>query len=697
MWKFVAALSKGRVGSFTKVLQPQNKERLHFEPRSLSNLQLGVRSTNDYQTTSSNQGDWGKSFLEGLKLKKNVQQVEDGVVDLQMELRKVKYAIENKNQQVLSIQSEQEMLHKKMTDIVQEIKDNSSPHSNTKHVPQLHNTDVDWSSKNFPWSAELDKTLQDVFQIKHFHPVQLQAINSTMSKCDVLLIMSTGGGKSLCFQLPAIISKGITLVVTPLVSLMEDQVLNLKQYGIKAHMLKADSSMDDVMEVYDSMKSPNPQVKLVYVTPEKISKSKQFMSHLDKCYKSGNLSRIAIDEVHCVSQWGNDFRPDYKMLGILKRLYPSTPIIGLTATSTNKVTFDTKQLLNIPDCLVFRTPLVRKNLFYEVRPKPTTHQKVVQDIVTTIQENFKGESGIIYCISCRNCTDVCNSLIKSGIRAAVYHARCSAKKKSEVHQQWLNNEIQVICATVAFGMGINKPQVRFVIHHSISKSVENYFQEAGRAGRDGKPSLCLLYFGFWDVFRQTSMVFRERTGTENLSKVVKFCHNLKTCRVELLANHFGEVNEQCQSPGMCDVCSNLQKTTKKDVTEPCKVLLRLIKSNSMDGNRLTGIQLVDAAIRDSKNRKTKWKDLSRHEWQRIVFDMLVNGFLREDYHLTSRSTIVYLTYGRNVRFLLNNKVMLDLHDNIQQPKNIYKDCLSLNHGTLEKIPKLDNLGKSDNT
>ena len=256
---------------------------------------------------------------------------------------------------------------------------------------------IDWEKDHFAWSERIQSVLRDTFRLSSFRPLQLSCINASLSKKDVILIMPTGGGKSLCYQLPAVTSDGFTLVVSPLVSLMEDQVMAVKTYGVPSCMLNASSSREEVNRVHTAMtdksSSGASNLKLLYVTPEKIAKSKRFMSKLEKAYNLGRLNSIVIDEIHCASQWGHDFRPDYKILGILKKQFPGASIMGLTATATARVLEDVKSILNLERPLVFKASYNRPNLYYEVRLKPADHKSQTDAIATLIRSQFPGLSG----------------------------------------------------------------------------------------------------------------------------------------------------------------------------------------------------------------------------------------------------------------------------------------------------------------
>ncbi|TRY68473.1 hypothetical protein TCAL_09653 [Tigriopus californicus] len=514
---------------------------------------------------------------------------------------------------------------------------------------QLQN--FNWESQDFAWSKKLTSTLQDIFDINFYRPHQLSCMNALLSKHDVMLIMPTGGGKSLCFQLPALMASGLTLVVSPLVALMEDQVMALKRKKINAEMLCADTPRAEVTRILNSMIDPASEMKLLYVTPEKLAKSKRFMAKLQNAYKRGLFSHLAIDEVHCCSQWGHDFRPDYKFLGVMKSLFPKVPILGLTATATSTVTEDTQKILNLKDCLVFKAAFNRANLFYEVRAKPSNTEDCIRELVQMLSEEFRNQSGIIYTLTIKDVETLAKDLKTQGIKAAPYHASLEAKQRSQTHRKWLSAEIQVVVATIAFGMGIDKPNVRFVIHHSISKSMENFYQESGRAGRDDQPAKCIAYYKFSDIFRISTMVFTEQTGLEKLYGIVAYCNNLDRCRRSIIADHFGEVWERADCNGMCDICQNQDNQTDlEDVGVYVEAVVQILDQAATTDSKMTALKLVNALLGrgEGKFKVLGWKpkDLSTDKAERIISKMLLEGYLKEDFAFTPYSTISYIILGR---------------------------------------------------
>uniref|UniRef100_A0A1Y1NHE5 DNA 3'-5' helicase n=1 Tax=Photinus pyralis TaxID=7054 RepID=A0A1Y1NHE5_PHOPY len=312
-----------------------------------------------------------------------------------------------------------------------------------------------YKGTDFPWSANLTALLREKFKLEEFRPTQLVALNATLSKKDLLLLMPTGGGKSLCYQLPALVGKGTTLVVSPLLSLIEDQQIALRKLGIVSKSINSSTPKEIKKEINDYLsKGTKPVIKLLYVTPEWLSKSKLFKSYLQKCYAMGNLERIAIDEVHCCSQWGHDFRPDYQFLSLLKDMFPNVPIIGLTATATLSVLFDVQNMLNIKGCLIFRSSFNRPNLFYKVIPKPQQTEQCLEYLEGILKNKFKNKSGIIYALSIKDTEDLAQALRGRGLKVRPYHANLEPELRRKVHEKWLNDEYQVVVATVAFGMGI---------------------------------------------------------------------------------------------------------------------------------------------------------------------------------------------------------------------------------------------------
>ena len=423
--------------------------------------------------------------------------------------------------------------------------------------------------------------LSSVFGYKNFRPLQEAVINSVLAKKDTLVIMPTGGGKSLCYQIPALILKGITIVVSPLISLMSNQVASLEKHGIHSVFLNSSLEWKEYLKAVDEIKKGF--VKIIYVSPEGLATSR-----IRDLLNEGNLevSCITIDEAHCVSEWGHDFRPDYMEIFSVRKLFPKATMIALTATATEQVKRDIIKNLGLKKPEIFTTSFDRKNIFLEVQPKKSGESQVIDFL-----KNHKNESGIIYCTSRRQVDELFVSLKKKGYSVLNYHAGLPDDVRGEHQQLFIEDKVKIIVATVAFGMGIDKPNVRFVINFDLPKSIEEYYQEIGRAGRDGQPAWALLLYTYADVhkIRYFFTDMADPTKAEmKLKSMVNFASG-NTCRRKALLNYFGEKYEATtgESDGSwcCDICSNLREAKPlTDMTVPIqKFLCCILRTKSRFG------------------------------------------------------------------------------------------------------------------
>ncbi|XP_068658889.1 ATP-dependent DNA helicase Q-like 4A isoform X2 [Aristolochia californica] len=506
--------------------------------------------------------------------------------------------------------------------------------------------DKKWNNRDFPWTRELEANNKKVFGNHSFRPNQREVINATMSGNDVFVLMPTGGGKSLTYQLPGYICQGVTLVVSPLVSLIQDQIMHLSQVNIAATYLSSNMEWSEQQEIFRELTSDDCKYKLLYVTPEKVAKSDVLLRNLERLHALHYLARIVIDEAHCVSQWGHDFRPDYQGLGILKQKFPSVPVLALTATATASVKEDVVRALGLVNCIVFQQSFNRQNLWYSIMHKT---KNCLEDIDKFIRENHFDECGIVYCLSRKDCEKVAEKLKEYGHKAAFYHGSMDPQQRAFVQKQWSKDEINIICATVAFGMGINKPDVRFVIHHSVPKSIEGYHQECGRAGRDGLRSSCILYYSYGDYMRVKHMLTQgvtEQSPFASGSRIaparnperVGYCENDVDCRRLLQLDHFGEKFDPANCGKTCDNCCKSLNTVQKDVTEIVKQLVELVKSTRQNHSSVHILEVFRGSMsqnvkkykHDTLSLHGAGKNLAKNEASRILHHLVVEDILVEE-------------------------------------------------------------------
>ncbi|XP_027360003.1 mediator of RNA polymerase II transcription subunit 34 isoform X3 [Abrus precatorius] len=567
------------------------------------------------------------------------------------ELLNIEVEIQDVQDQIRALIERQERLYERKSElsaILEACKESGNQVNNVGP-----STVENWSGP-FEWDSEADDVRLNIFGISSYRANQREIINAIMSGRDVLVIMAAGGGKSLCYQLPAVLRDGIALVVSPLLSLIQDQVMGLTALAIPAYILTSTTSKDDEKFIYKALEKGEGELKILYVTPEKISKSKRFMSKLEKCHHAGRLSLISIDEAHCCSQWGHDFRPDYKNLGILKTQFPNVPMVALT-----------------------------------VKEKSSVGKVVIDEIAEFIQESYSNnESGIVYCFSRKECEQVAKELRERGISADYYHADMDVNAREKVHMRWSNNKLQVIVGTVAFGMGINKPDVRFVIHHSLSKSMETYYQESGRAGRDGLPSECLLYFRPGDVPRQSSMVFYENSGLQNLYDIVRYCQSKRKCRRNAFFRHFAEPLQECN--GMCDSCAFSSEVKEVDVSGHAKLIISLLQDMQANDQRSTMLQLVDKM---KIKQKGLGSDLKREEIEQLILHLLLERVLKEEFQHTAYATNAYIAAGPLAKQILQGKksAKIEIYTEQKTKAGIRSAKRCLGSSGLER--KLDELRK----
>ena len=500
---------------------------------------------------------------------------------------------------------------------------------------------------NHPWSREVRDILLHKFRLRGFRPGQLEAVNTTLSGEHCFVLMPTGGGKSLCYQLPSVIksgkTRGVTIVVSPLLSLMEDQVAACRdRFGMQAFLINGESTSEEKRLIMDGLKNPEPQdfIQLLYVTPEMLSKNQRMIDAFQRLHQRNRLARIVIDEAHCVSQWGHDFRPDYKALGDVLHQFSGVPVIALTATATQLVRTDVMANLGIRGCRMFTQSFNRPNLSYAVLPKP---KNIVQNFADLIKSEFPRKCGIVYCLSRKNCETVAKKLTDLGISAYHYHAGMDSAERSDIQRKWQANKYHVIVATIAFGMGIDKADVRFVIHYSLPKSLEGYYQETGRAGRDGKKSKCYLYYNYGDCKILKKMIdegegSREQKQRQHdmLRNVIQFCENKSDCRRVQVLNYFSESFKREDCDGTCDNCTSDATFEERDLSRYAQKAIELVRK--VHESNVTVLQCVDA-FRGAKNAKIKkadiddcfgfGADLERGDVERVFNHLLEHRALQE--------------------------------------------------------------------
>lgn len=486
-----------------------------------------------------------------------------------------------------------------------------------------------------PDQQQLLHTLKEYFGYDSFRSLQQEIIDSIFDGNDNLVIMPTGGGKSICYQLPALLLPGVTLVISPLIALMKDQVDGLLVNGVQAAFINSSQTENEQQEIYQKLM--DKEMKLLYVAPESLS-------FLDTILSQITISLIAIDEAHCISAWGHDFRPAYTQLGYLKNRFTDTPVIALTATADKATRQDICDQLNISNATQYLASFDRKNLSLEVRPG----NKRIEQIIDFLKSK-PDDSGIVYCLSRKTTEMLVEKLQNQGFSAEAYHAGIDHAKRSQVQEGFINDTIQIVCATVAFGMGIDKSNVRWVIHYNLPKNIEGYYQEIGRAGRDGLPSSTLLFHSYADVVQLQK--FANTSGNQEvqlakLDRMKQYADSL-SCRRKILLSYFGElIEENC---GNCDVCKNpptfidgtiiAQKTLSTvfriQEQEPIGTVIDVLRGSQ------------NAAVYDKEYQNLKTygigNDIAWRDWQQYIIQLINQGYLEIAFHQNNKLKLTTLS------------------------------------------------------
>ena len=491
-------------------------------------------------------------------------------------------------------------------------------------------------------SSSLLPLLKQSFGFDSFRPLQEEIIHDALAGRDVFALLPTGGGKSLCFQLPALARDGLTVVVSPLISLMKDQVDALQASGIAATFLNSTLKANETAERMLGLR--NGKYRLLYVAPER-AMLPGFLVNL----KEWKINLIAIDEAHCISEWGHDFRPEYRQLAQLRELFPHVPIMALTATATERVRTDIlKQLcLRNPGCYV--ASFNRPNLTYRVLAKDSSYKQLLSFV-----EGHPGDSGIVYCQSRNSAESVAARLNADGIKAEPYHAGLDAKTRTTNQELFIRDEARVICATIAFGMGINKPNVRFIVHYDMPKNIEGYYQETGRAGRDGLPSECLLLFSAGDAVKYSKFIdeisneHERKIARQQLRRMVELAESAE-CRRAALLRYFGEVFREANC-GACDNCMTPRETYDGTI-EAQKFLSCVYRLREKSGFDFGINQIADVLTGAESEKVRKWdhqdvstygigKEHSQNEWRLIGRELIRLGYVNQ---LTEKFNVLQVT------------------------------------------------------
>lgn len=502
----------------------------------------------------------------------------------------------------------------------------------------------------------------NVFGIKKLRNFQEKVINAYINKKNILVFVMTGGGKSLCYQLPSILDDKIVIVVSPLKSLMEDQVQELKEKNILSCVFSGDTNYDEKTKILSQLKLEDPPYNIIYTNPETLQYNINFFETLTNLSNKNKLGMIVFDEAHCMSLWGHDFRPSYLQMKELKKKFTDIPFMALTASATKRVEEEIKKMLDFDENTVYvKESFRRDNLNIKI-----IHSKGKQTFINIEQEiknNYRDQSGIIYCHSRKKCEQLYEYLMEKNIKTEFYHAGLESMKRKEIQERWKNNEVLIIIATIAFGMGINKKDVRFVFHTNIPSSIENYYQEIGRGGRDGKKTDCILYYNYCDKILQQKLIQNNIDKEKDkeyyyhkinkLNDIVSFVENISDCRHFLLTNYFGEIqNFKCES--FCENCQNNNVIEKTDITEICKIIFQIIVSNDVSRSKIKLILKKDY----------KKYQLNDNLLDRILIYLISNKYIKETINLTNNNLWYEKLYlykkSKNIFENKNEKIYIDI-------------------------------------